>query len=106
MSTPNPAWSPDVRRRVEKSLDDVTLEAKNVLTRYTRDGFYVPPSEVAEVGDVSGLIACGETQVLNRLEARIADARVVIKEVRQELAEHLSTLNRSRPDGADESSTS
>lgn len=95
MIATNPAWSPDVRRKVEKSLDGVTLEAKDVLMRYTRDGYYVPPSEVGDFGDLNGLIACGESQVLDRLEAKIREARSTIETARREMQDYLATLGQA-----------
>jgi hypothetical protein len=71
-------WDPKLRYKVEAALNSVTLAARDLLTRRTNDGIYVPPSEVSEGGDITGLIAVGRAQVLDPLAARVEAARKVL----------------------------
>jgi hypothetical protein len=82
----NPAWDPAVRRRVQRALDDVLWTARDVVTRYSdRDGCYAAPGPVADMGDVTGLLATGTNQVIRRLQAQLDEARQIIREVYAEL---------------------
>lgn len=85
-TTPNPAWDPAVRWRVQHALDDVCRTAADVCRRHTNStGGYEPPSEVAEGGDIHGLIGSANLQVLDRLEAVIASARREIDAARADV---------------------
>ena len=82
----NPVWDDAVRRRVQHALDEACRTAADVARRYTDDsGAYAAPSEVSDGGDVHGLIASGKLQVLERLEAVCASARVEIAKVLAEV---------------------
>jgi hypothetical protein len=85
MTTPNPAWDPKVRWKVQRALNQVLFTAKDVLERYGKDGIYTPPSDVAEFGDVNGLIATGENQVLRRLREKIAEAETAIADAQAQM---------------------
>ena len=86
---PNPAWDPAVRRRVQRSLNDLLATARDVLTRYSdRDGFYVAPDPVGDIGDVTGLIATGYNQVVRRLQDQLDETRRVMSEVHAEIDDY------------------
>ena len=87
MTTTNPAWDPDVRWRVQHALDVVCRTSHDVLTRHANNASrtYEPPSEVVEGGDVNGLIATAQLQVLDRLDAAIDAARQQIATVLAEI---------------------
>lgn len=47
-----------------------------------------PPSDVAEFGDVNGLITVGQVQVVQRLQAELDEARRVFAEVQTEIDQY------------------
>jgi hypothetical protein len=78
---PNPAWDPTVRRRVQRSLDELLRTAQDLIIRYSdRDGYYVAPDPVGDIGDVTGLIATGYNQVVRRLQDQLDETRRVMRE--------------------------
>jgi hypothetical protein len=87
-STEDPRWARDLRWKVQSALNAVTFEAKDILTRHAQQGQYVAPNEISELGDITGLIAAGETQVLDRLEAKIREARSAIGAVKDEISDY------------------
>jgi hypothetical protein len=85
----DPAHDPAVRRRVQRSLDQVLHTARDVAARYSdHQGHYAAPDPVGDIGDVTGLIAAGHNQVIKQLQAALDEARRVMDEVYDELDEH------------------
>jgi hypothetical protein len=85
----DPALDPAVRRRVQRSLDDVLHTARDVAARYSdHQGHYAAPDPVGDVGDVTGLIAAGHNQVIKQLQAALDEARRVMHEVHDEMDEY------------------
>jgi hypothetical protein len=80
----DPRWSPNIRNQVETAINAVLFEAQDILRRYSDDGIYVPPSEVAEGGSINGLMAASRHQVLERLSAKIEEARQVFADVERQ----------------------
>lgn len=108
MTTPEPQWDPLVRWRVQHALNQVLLTARDVLMRYADDnGQYAAPSEVAELGDVTGLMATGNEQVVKRLQATLDEATAVMAEVRELIDQRKRELygpgyQPHRPDGSNQ----
>jgi len=84
---PNPSWDPQVRWRVQYALDRVCFEARDILTRYTdKDhGTYIMPDDIAADGDVTGLLAAGQYQIIDRLQRKLDEARAEMSAVRDEV---------------------
>lgn len=82
MTGPDPRHDAAVRRAVHRALDDVVRAARDVAYRRADEtGGYAVPDPVP-FGDVTGLIAAGECEVLDRLQATIDAAKAVNAEVR------------------------
>lgn len=89
MTGSSPQWDPLVRWRVQQALNQVLYAASDILMRYADEhGQYLPPSEVAETGDVTGLMAVGREQVIKRLQEKIDEANAVMAAVREEFDQH------------------
>jgi hypothetical protein len=86
---PNPAWDPAVRRRVQRSLNQLVETARDVASRYSdRDGFYAAPDPAGDIGDVTGLIAAGHNQIVQRLQEQLDETRRVMREVYAEIDDY------------------
>jgi hypothetical protein len=85
----DPALDPAVRRRVQRSLDQVLYAARDIASRYSdHQGHYAAPDPVGDIGDVTGLIAAGYNQVVKQLQAALDEARRAMHEVYDELDEY------------------
>lgn len=84
MSNSNPRTSPEVRVEIQTVMNAVVREAGDIVTRRSRDGRWLPPGEVGELGSNTALGRAAEVWVLDRLEARIREAREVIERVQRE----------------------
>jgi hypothetical protein len=86
---PSPAWDPAVRRRVQQSLTQLVETARDVARRHSdRNGFYAVPDLVGDIGDVTGLIATGYNQVVQRVQEQLDETRRVMREVYAEIDDH------------------
>jgi hypothetical protein len=71
VTTTSPEFDPHLYATVQQSMNDLMDELRDVLTRYTRDGAYAPPSAVSDVASVSGFVTVARHQVLQRLRAKL-----------------------------------
>ncbi len=86
---PDPTRDPAVRRRVQRSLNQLVETSRDVANRYSdREGFYAAPDPVSDIGDVTGLIASGYNQVVQRLQEQLDETRRVMREVYAEIDDH------------------
>ncbi len=83
-SSPNPRTSPEVRDEIQTVMNALVREAGDIVTRRSRDGVWLPPGEISELGTNTALGRAAEVWVLDRLEARIREAREVITRVQRE----------------------
>ena len=89
MSRPDPSWDPETRQRIQHAMNQVMFTARDVLMRYAdEDCFYVPPSEVSDTGDVTGLINAGRHQVIRRLQEEIDRAQAAMHAVIADIDNH------------------
>ncbi|MDG4791099.1 hypothetical protein O7626_35220 [Micromonospora sp. WMMD1102] len=89
MSEADPSWDAETRERVQRAMNQVMFTARDVLMRYAdEDCFYVPPSEVSDAGDVTGLINAGRHQVIRRLQEEIDRAQATMDAVIGDIDDH------------------
>lgn len=82
--TDDPRWSEDVRWEIQRAMNAVVREAADVVTRRSSNGKWIAPGEIDELGDNPSLGMAGEIWVLDKLDAKIREAREVIERVREE----------------------
>ncbi|MFJ8865995.1 MULTISPECIES: hypothetical protein [unclassified Streptomyces] len=80
----NPRTSPQVRVEIHTAMNALVREASDIVTRRSRDGQWLPPGEIAELGTNTALGRAAEVWVLERLESRIREAREVIERVQRD----------------------
>lgn len=99
----DPSWDPNVRAKVQSALNRLLFNARDVLTRYAdEDFFYIPPSEVTDTGDVTGLINAARNQVIWRLQDELARATATLDAVASEIEQHKRrTVGLEAPDSVD-----
>lgn len=85
---PDPRTDPDVRWRAQHAANRVLAAARDVLYRRAdADGwFYLP--EPLDAGDVTGLMAAADRQVLDVLAAAVAAARAEYAAIRADIDHH------------------
>ncbi|WP_381798758.1 hypothetical protein [Streptomyces niveus] len=82
--TDNPRWSKEVRWEIQRAMNAVVREAADVVTRRSSNGKWIAPGEIDELGDNPSLGMAGQIWVLDKLDAKIREAREVIERVQEE----------------------
>lgn len=84
MTEDHPAQSPERRQEIHDVIDAVIREAADVVTRRSSNGKWELPGDLGQYGDNYGLIRVARNEVLNKLEARITEARAVLDRIEDE----------------------
>lgn len=85
----DPSWDPATKARVRHAYDQFLFEIRDIVRRRAdSDGFYTPPGDIAEFGDVTGLLQVGANQLSRPVEAALEKMRTEMLAVWNEVDEY------------------